>query len=68
MNENWKVVLATPEEIQARLAKDVLKQNQIESLIVDKKDHITNAIGDYELEVPTEKAEKAMEVLKEAGF
>ncbi len=65
MKEGWTMVFSTTEEYQARIADEVLKQNGIESLIVNKPDSMIPTVGAAELYTPPEKAERAREILKE---
>lgn len=65
MKEGWVLIFSTTEEYQARIADDVLKQNGIESLIVNKPDSSFPSTGQAELYTLPEKAERAREILKE---
>lgn len=64
MKEGWILVYTTLEEYQARIADDILKQNGIESHVVNKPDSVLPSLGEAELYVPAEKAEQALAVLK----
>ncbi|MDX1665729.1 MAG: DUF2007 domain-containing protein [Saprospiraceae bacterium] len=65
MKEDWVLVYTAKEVYQAKIAEDILKQNGIESHIVNKPDSAIPSIGEAELYTPKEKAEKAAAVLKE---
>ncbi|MBK7869851.1 MAG: DUF2007 domain-containing protein [Saprospiraceae bacterium] len=64
MNEGWVLIFSAPAEYQARIADDILKQNGIESLIVNRPDSMFPTIGEVELYTPAENAERALEVLR----
>ena len=66
MNPNWKNVFSSGDAVQVRIAKDVLKNNGIESHIINKKDSVTMAFGEHELHVPNDLAKRAVAVLEEA--
>ncbi|MCR9287901.1 MAG: DUF2007 domain-containing protein [Bacteroidetes bacterium] len=68
MNTNWRKVFSSGEMVQVRLAKDVLKNNEIESVILNKQDSAYMVFGEQELHVPVELAERAISVLKSADF
>ena len=65
MKENWTRIFTAKEVYQAKIAEDVLKQNGIESHIINKRDSAIPAIGIAELYTPNEKAEAAIKVLQE---
>ena len=65
MEANWIKVLETEDLIKAKLAKNALKANQIESAIIDKQDSAYVVLGFAEVCVPEIKAEAATAVLKE---
>lgn len=64
MKENWIKIFSAKEVYQAKIAEDILKQNGIESHIVNKPDSVLPSIGDAELYTLPEKAEAALAVLK----
>jgi hypothetical protein len=68
MKENWILIFKTDNELQAKLAEDVLKQSDIPSHIASKPDSAIPSLGAAELYTLPEYAEKAREVLKEGGF
>lgn len=68
MKEGWVKIFSTIEEYQARIADEVLKQNGIESLIVNKPDSVFPSTGEAELYTLPEKAERAREILKQEGI
>lgn len=50
--------------LQAKIAEDILKQNGIESHIVNKPDSAIPSLGEAELYAPEEKVTAAREVLR----
>ncbi len=69
MLENWEKIFAAADILQVKLAEDVLKQNDIVSNIINKKDstNLTPGAG-FELYARKEDTERALEVLKANGF
>ncbi len=65
MKEDWVLVFTSQELYQAKLAEDLLKQNGIESHILNKPDSAIPAVGEAELYTPQEKAQRAVEILRE---
>lgn len=59
------MIYSDSELYQVKIAEDVLKQNGIESHIVNKPDSAIPSIGEAELYAPPEKAEQAVKVLKD---
>lgn len=64
MKENWVKIFSAKEVYQAKIAEDILKQNGIESHIVNKPDSVLPSIGTADLYTVPEKAEAAVAVLK----
>ncbi len=67
-SEGWAKIFISRDEIQVRLAEDLLKQHDIVSHIVSHVDSAIPAIGQATLYTPTEEAERAIEILKENDF
>ena len=65
MTDNWVKVLSGSELYKTKIAEDILKQNGIESHIIEKGGSAIPAFGVVELYVPTDKAEDALKVLQE---
>ena len=68
MKEGWIRIFYASELYQVKIAEDKLKQHDIESHIVNKGDSAIPSIGLVELYTLPELAEKAIEVLREAGI
>ena len=68
MKEGWVKVFSANELLQAKLAEDVLKQNGIESHIVNRPDSVLPPIGEAELFAHPEQAEAARRILKQNEF
>ncbi len=65
MKENWIKIYSSNDLVQVKIAEDVLKQNGIESHILNKPDSVLPMLGEAELYTLPEKAELAKKVLKE---
>lgn len=66
--EGWTRVFSSQDLIEVKLAEDVLKQNGIESHILEKPDSNFPAIGEANLYVLDEKADQAQDVLNANDF
>jgi len=64
MKEGWVLIFKTRETFKAKIAEDKLKQQGIESHILNKPDSAIPSIGNAELYCPSEKAEEAVQILK----
>jgi hypothetical protein len=64
MKEDWVMIYASAELYKAKIVEDILKQNGIESHILDKGDSAIPSIGEVKLYTPADKAAQAMEILK----
>lgn len=65
MEKDWKQVFLTAEMYQAEIAKDVLENSGITSVILNQKDSAYRAFGDIEVYVNQKDEAKAIELLKE---
>ena len=68
MKEDWVKIFTSDKTYQAKLAEDVLKQNGIESHIVNRPDSVLPSIGEAALYTVPEKAERALQVLRDADL
>lgn len=65
MKEGWIKIYSNPELYQVKIAEDILKQNGIESHIIGHQDSAIPAIGEARLYTISEKAEAAVQVLRQ---
>lgn len=65
MKEGWTKIYAADQEFKAKLAEDVLKQNDIVSHIMTKPDSAIPSLGAATLYVKNEDAEQAVKILRE---
>lgn len=65
MKESWIKIYSSQDLVKVKIAEDVLKQNGIESHILNKPDSMLPMLGEAELYTLPEKAEEAKRVLKE---
>jgi len=63
MEKDWIIVFTTGQLYQAEIAKQVLFDNDIESIIINKKDSSYLSFGDIELYVNINDSEKALTLL-----
>ncbi len=64
MPENWEVIYTTNQLYEAEMAKDMLADNSIECVIMNKKDS-TYGFGELEVYVPTAEVLKAKNLILE---
>jgi hypothetical protein len=68
MKEGWTNIYAADQEFKAKLAEDVLKQNDIVSHIMTKPDSAIPSLGAATLYVQNEDVEAAVKILKEENI
>lgn len=64
MEDNWISVLSTPQPWQAEIAKQILAENGIDAVVVNKRDSSYTVFGEVEVYVIKEDVEKSKELLK----
>lgn len=64
MPENWGVIYSTNQLYDAEMVKDMLTDNFIECVIMNKQDS-TYGFGELELYVPTDQVFKAKQLILE---
>lgn len=65
MEKGWKQVFLSGQLYKVEIAKDVLENNGIESVIINKKDSSYLAFGSIELYVKEDTEKQAIELLKD---
>ncbi|RLD48105.1 MAG: DUF2007 domain-containing protein [Bacteroidetes bacterium] len=65
MEKGWTNIRNFNKAYLAEIAKEVLTDNNIESVIINKKDSSYTTFGDIELYVREENAETAKQLIKE---
>ena len=66
--DNWVQIFSTNDELEAKLAEDVLKQHEIESHIATHVDSTFPSLGEARLFTIPEKAQEAVQILIEKGI
>lgn len=64
MDKDWVSIFSTSEEFQAEIAKGVLEENEIECVMINKKDSFYH-FGEIELYVMREDVVKSKYLLKD---
>lgn len=64
MNDNWEVVFSTNQLYEAEIVKDIMADNDIECVIMNKQDS-NYRFGEIEVCVPTESVFKAKQLVIE---
>jgi len=64
MFDNWVIIYSTAQLYEAEMVKDIMADNNIESVIMNKKDS-NYGFGDIDVYVPTDEAFKAKQLILE---
>lgn len=64
MDQNWQEVFSTSHTWQAEMAKQILEENEIPAVVVNRKDS-SYLFGEVAVYTETENAERAKELLKD---
>lgn len=65
---DWQVVFSTGQAYQAYIVKDILKDHEIEAVVVDKQDSFYVTVGEIEVYVEPGNVIKAKHLIKKADF
>jgi hypothetical protein len=65
MEKGWINIFATGDEYLVSIAKELLEENGIDSVVINHKDSSYVWLGEVELYVRDENENKALEVLKQ---
>ncbi len=64
MDDNWEIVYNTSEQYLAEMAQQMLRDNGIEAVVMDKKDSAYPMIGHIEVMVEKENLSAAEKLIK----
>ena len=64
MEKDWVIAYESKQEYLADIARTILSDNDIESVIINKKDSIYNSFGDIEVYVNRDNLIKAKQILQ----
>jgi len=67
MEKDWIAVCTTESAFKAELIRGMLKENNIESVIINRKDSPYGIFGDISVYVYKDQAASASALLREAG-
>jgi len=65
MEKDWKEVFMTVHEYKASMAKDMLENEGIKSVILNQHDSAYQSFGEFSVLVAEADAVKALEIIKE---
>ncbi|NQU53764.1 MAG: DUF2007 domain-containing protein [Bacteroidetes bacterium] len=65
MEEGWKEVFITAIEYKSEMAKDILENQGINTVVLNQHDSAYQNFGEFSLYVAQENATRAIELLKE---
>lgn len=63
MDKNWAKIYATDADYKVDIARNILNEVEIQSVIVDKKDSAYGVFGEIELYVQRQNVIKALHIL-----
>lgn len=66
MENDWKLVYSVNESYQADLCIEILAENSITGVVMDKKDTAVASFGEFEIYVPADSAEIARTLLQKS--
>jgi hypothetical protein len=64
MEEGWKLVYSTGDNYRGDLARELLEENGIHAVVLNRKDSSYTVFGDIEVYVTDEDEEQANRILK----
>ncbi len=64
MEKDWVIAYESKQEYLADIARTILSDNDIESVIINKKDSIYNSFGDIEVYVNRDNLLRAKQILQ----
>ncbi|SKC00340.1 putative signal transducing protein [Dyadobacter psychrophilus] len=67
MADNWVKAFQSAQMIRAEIAREILEQNGIAAVIVDKKDSSYPIFGMYEVHVPASDLSQAQTIITNEG-
>jgi len=65
MEKGWKEIFMTAHEYKASMAKDMLENEGIKSVIINQHDSAYQSFGEFSVLVAEADAVKAVEIIKE---
>jgi len=66
MEKDWSLVYTVYKSYQAELCLELLEENEIQGVVINKRDTSYTSFGEYEIYVPEENAVKARALLEES--
>ena len=64
MEKDWVIAYESRQEYLGEIARSVLSDNDIESVIINKKDSVCNSFGDIEVYVNRDNLIRAKQILQ----
>lgn len=66
MEQDWKLVYTVDESYKSEIVQELLKENNIIGVVMNKKDTTYNSFGEFEIYVTNIDAEEARKLLLES--
>jgi len=64
MEKDWKLVYFTGDDYRGTIAKELLEENGINAVVINRKDSSYTSFGDIEVYVSNEDEEQANKILE----
>jgi hypothetical protein len=68
MEKDWTLVYTVYKSYQAELCLELLEEQQITGVVINKRDTSYTSFGEYEIYVPEEKSDQARTLLQKSGI
>lgn len=68
MAKDMKLVYTVDKSYKAQLILEILEENSIETVIINKKDSSFKSFGEFEVYVAAKDEEKSIEILEKANL
>lgn len=68
MEKDWVLVYSVSKSYQSELCLELLEENGITGVVINKKDTSYVSFGEFEIYVPGEVSEKARGLLQKSGM
>jgi hypothetical protein len=68
MEKDWVLVYSVSKSYQSELCLELLQENEITGVVINKKDTSYASFGEFEIYVSGEVSEKARDLLQKSGM
>ncbi len=68
MEKDWTLVYTVDQSYKAQLVQEILEENEITGVVINKKDTSYTTFGEFEVYVKAPDSVKAREILQNSGI